>query len=432
MPRRLPRPKLAIERFTLPNGLRVVLNPDRAAPVVGIAVYYDVGFRSEPEGRTGFAHLFEHLMFQGSQNLEKGEADRLIEGNGGNMNGSTHPDFTVYISQLPSTALELGLFLEADRMRGVRLTAESLRNQIDVVKEEINVNVNNRPYGGFPWIDLPPVMFTTFNNAHNGYGSFVDLEAASVGDARDFFERYYAPGNAVLAVAGDVGVEDARRLIERHFGGIAPRPVPPPPDLHEPVPRDERRGRKIDRLAPMPATAVGYRLPDPIAEPGEFLATVVLSEVLAGGEASRLYQRLVKEDRLAADVGAAVGAFGDPYEMRDPTSLQILMWHPGSTADEVLDVIDEEVDRLIEDLGGDEIDRVVTSMVSGHLRHLDNVLQRAMEIGMLEQQRGRAELVNELPTLLSDVTSSAVAGAAKRWIRGTGRAVLEVLPGDAA
>ncbi len=430
MPRRLPRPKLAIERFTLDNGLRVVLNPDRSAPVVGIAVYYDVGFRSEPEGRTGFAHLFEHLMFQGSLSLDKGEADRLIEGNGGNMNGSTHPDFTVYISQLPSTALELGLFLEADRMRSVRITPENLRNQIDVVKEEINVNVNNRPYGGFPWIDLPPVMFTTFNNAHNGYGSFVDLEAATVDDASDFFRRYYAPGNAVLALAGDLDPEVTRVLVERHFGGIARRRVPRPPNLHEPVPANERRGVKIDPLAPMPATALAYRLPDPLAS--EFLAAVVLSEVLAGGEASRLYQRLVKEDRVAADIGAAIGSFGDPYEMRDPTSLQILMWHPGSTADEVLAVIDEEVDRLVTDLEDGEIDRVVTGMVSGHLRHLDNVLQRAMEIGMLEQQRGRAELVNELPGLLGEISAAAVVGVADRWIRGTGRAVLEVVPGGAA
>ncbi len=159
---------------------------------------------------------------------------------------------------------------------------------------------------------------------------------------------------------------------------------------------------------------------------------MVLSEVLAGGEASRLYQRLVKEERLAADVGAAVGSFGDPYEMRDPTSLQVLMWHPGATADEILAVIDEEVERLVEDLEGGEVERVVTGMVSGHLRHLDNVLQRAMEIGMVEQQRGRAELVNELPGLLAEVTPGAVADAADRWLRKTGRAVLEVLPGSAA
>ena len=148
-----------LERFTLPNGLRVVLAPDRSAPVVGVAVVYDVGIRSEPEGRTGFAHLFEHLMFQGSENLEKLAHFRHVQGAGGTFNGSTHLDYTDYFEMLPSNALERALFLEADRMRGPRLTEENLRNQVDVVKEEIRVNVLNRPYGGFPWLKLPPVMF---------------------------------------------------------------------------------------------------------------------------------------------------------------------------------------------------------------------------------------------------------------------------------
>ncbi len=429
MPPRLPRPKLPVERFTLPNGLRVVVNPDRSAPVVGIAVYYDVGFRSEPEGRTGFAHLFEHLMFQGSVNLDKGEADRLIEGNGGIMNGSTHPDFTVYISQLPSNALELGLFLEADRMRGTRLTTDNVRNQIDVVKEEINVNVNNRPYGGFPWIDLPPVMYSTFNNAHNGYGSFVDLEAATVEDAEDFFERYYAPGNAVLSLAGDLDPEEVRVLVERHFGGIAARAVPSPPDLWEPPPDAERRGRNVDPLAPMPACAVAYRVPDPIDAADEFLATTVLCDVLAGGEASRLYQRLVKEDRTAADVSGVMGAFGDPFEMRDPTLLQILAWHPGATLDQVLTALDEEIEKVAAGVEPVEVERVVTSLVSAHLRQLDNALQRAMVIGVFEQQRAAAELVNDLPTRLAGITAEGVVAAAGRWLRTDGRAVLEVVPG---
>ena len=173
---RIPATKYPIERFTLDNGLRVVLNPDKSAPVIGVAVVYDVGIRSEPEGRTGFAHLFEHLMFQGSENLEKLAHFRHVQGSGGTFNGSTHLDYTDYYETLPSNALERALFLEADRMRGPRLTEENLRNQVDVVKEEIRVNVLNRPYGGFPWLKLPPVMFDTFANAHDGYGSFVDLE----------------------------------------------------------------------------------------------------------------------------------------------------------------------------------------------------------------------------------------------------------------
>ncbi|MHB8468044.1 MAG: M16 family metallopeptidase [Acidimicrobiales bacterium] len=424
----MPRPKLVLERFTLANGLRVVVNVDRSSPTVGIAVRCDVGFRSEREGRTGFAHLFEHLMFQETLNLDRGVADRLIEGNGGNLNGSTHPDSTVYISQLPSSAFELGLFLEADRMRGSRLTHESLRNQIDVVKEEINVNVHNRPYGGFPWIDLPPVMFDTFNNAHNGYGSFVDLEEATVEDAADFFDRYYAPANAVLAVTGDV--RDVEALVERHFGSIPARPVAAAPDLAEPLLTAERRASRVDPLAPMPAVAIGYRMPDPQTD--EFWAAVVLGDVLAGGEASRLYQRMVKRDRVAVEVATTVGAFGDPWEMRDPTMLQFLAWHPGVALDTVLERVDEEIALAARGVSEEEVERVVTSIVSDWLRQLDNVLERAMAIGQIEQQRGRAELVNELPQMLGAIGAAEVTAAAARWLAVPGRAVLEVVAGSVA
>src|SRR3954471_24147855 len=187
-----------VERTRLRTALRVVLLPDSAAPVIGVAVYYDVGIRSEPEGRTGFAHLFEHLMFQGSASLGKMEHIRYVESSGGWLNGSTRLDYTNYFEALPSNALERALFLEADRMRSPAVNEENLANQIAVVKEEIRVNVLNQPYGGFPWLGLPPVLFETFPNAHNGYGDFVDLESATVDDAADFFDRFYAPANAVL------------------------------------------------------------------------------------------------------------------------------------------------------------------------------------------------------------------------------------------
>src|SRR5689334_19937612 len=220
-----------LHRFTLPNGLRVVLAPDASAPVVGVSVHYDVGFRSEPEGRTGFAHLFEHLMFQGSENLEKLEHFRYVQSSGGTFNGSTHFDYTNYFEALPSNALERGLFLEADRMRSPRITEENLANQLDVVKNEIRVNVLNRPYGGFPWIHLPGVLFDTFANSHNGYGGFEDLESATVEDAQDFFRRYYAPANAVLCVGGDFDPDDGLTLVERHFGAIARRRKPKRPSF---------------------------------------------------------------------------------------------------------------------------------------------------------------------------------------------------------
>jgi zinc protease len=426
---RLPKPKLAVERFTLDNGLRVVVSPDKGAPTVAIAVYYDVGFRSEPEGRTGFAHLFEHVAFEGSVHLAKGEADKLIEGNGGYGNGSTSYDYTNYLSLLPSSATELGLFLEADRMRGLRLTEESLRNQIDVVKEEIRVNVLNRPYGGFPWIDLPPVMFRTFNNAHNGYGSFVDLEDATVEDAAAFFDTYYAPANAVLSIAGDVRVDDVRKLVDKLFGDIPARPRPPRGDWDEPLPDDERRATKPDAMAPMPALAVGYRVPDPIDALDDYLASVLLVEVLTDGDSSRLHQRLVKKDRVASHSMGMIGPFGDPFEVRDPTMLQLIAYHPDADADEVIGSIDDEVTRLAaEGLPRTELDRVVTSFASDWFRRLDDLLERAMTIGVLEQQREQGELVNEIPARLASVSPDAVAEAAERWLKPNQRAVLEVRP----
>ena len=260
----LPAPKFDLHRHTLSNGLRVVLAPDRTAPVVCVSVLYDVGFRSEPEGRTGFAHLFEHLMFQGSHSLEKLEHFRYVQSSGGSFNGSTHPDYTDYFETLPSNALERALFLEADRMRSPRITAENLANQLEVVKNEIRVNVLNRPYGGFPWIYLPAVLFDSFANSHNGYGGFEDLEAATVEDATDFFKRYYAPANAVLCVAGDLDVEQTVGLIEKHFGPLPRRARPKRPSFAEPELTAPRRATHDDPHATTPAVAVGYRVADPV------------------------------------------------------------------------------------------------------------------------------------------------------------------------
>jgi predicted Zn-dependent peptidase len=248
---------------TLSNGLRVVLAPDRSAPVVGIAVLYDVGIRSEPEGRTGFAHLFEHLMFQGSANLEKLEHFRYVQSSGGMFNGSTHFDYTNYFEALPSNALERGLFLEADRMLSPRITEENLANQIAVVKEEIRVNVLNRPYGGFPWLTLPPVLFETFPNAHNGTAASRTSRAATVENAQDFFARYYAPGNAVLAVGGDFDPTRPWPWCTGTSDDVPRRTVPERPDFDEPAPTSERRAEQVDPLAPAPAIALGWRVPTP-------------------------------------------------------------------------------------------------------------------------------------------------------------------------
>ena len=226
------RRRFDLTHHTLDNGLRVVLAPDRSAPVVGVAVLYDVGIRSEPEGRTGFAHLFEHLMFQGSANLEKLEHFRYVQSSRRHVQRQ-HP---LRLHRTTSrrcrpTRSNAGCSSRPTACASPRITEENLANQLDVVKNEIRVNVMNRPYGGFPWIYLPAVLFDTFANSHNGYGGFEDLESATVDDASDFFERYYAPANAVLAVAGDLDVDETLALIEKHFGGITKRQAPKRPEL---------------------------------------------------------------------------------------------------------------------------------------------------------------------------------------------------------
>ncbi|MEU4687544.1 pitrilysin family protein [Actinoplanes sp. NPDC023714] len=429
---KIPATKYPVERFTLGNGLRVVLSPDRSAPVVGVAVVYDVGIRSEPEGRTGFAHLFEHLMFQGSANLEKLAHFRHVQGAGGTFNGSTHLDYTDYYEELPSGGLERALFLEADRMRGPRLTEENLRNQVDVVKEEIRVNVLNRPYGGFPWLKLPPVMFETFPNAHDGYGSFEDLESATVEDAQGFFDRYYACGNAVLSVAGDFDVAEATAMIERHFGDVPARPAPALPDFAEPGITEERRESYTDRIAPLPAVAAAWGVPDPIGDFAGYLPYAVLAEVLTDGDASRLVERLVQRDRSATNLGGYIGFMGDEYQVRNPTAL-LLQAHmpPGGDAGKVLQTIDEELDRLTTDgLKPGELDRTQARMATRLLQGTDDVLGRAQPMAVLELQRGRPGLLNELPKLVSEVTDEQIVAAAAT-LRPERRASVEVIPGAA-
>ncbi|MGH3518265.1 MAG: M16 family metallopeptidase [Haloechinothrix sp.] len=417
-----------LHRYTLYNGLRVVLAPDTTAPVVAVSVHYDVGFRSEPEGRTGFAHLFEHLMFQGSESLEKLAHFRHIQGSGGTFNGSTHPDYTDYFEVLPSAALERALFLEADRMRAPKLTVENLANQIDVVMEEIRLNVLNRPYGGFPWILLPPVLYDTFPNAHNGYGDFVDLEQASLDDCAEFFDTYYAPANAVLTVAGDFAVERARELIDKHFGDVPVRQVPQRRSFAEPRPAQEKRGTHSDPHAPLPALAVGYRMPDPIDELDGYLAHLVLASVLADGDGSRLQQRLVHTDALVSDVSAGAGLFG-PFEARDPDTFTVTAIHPAEvSAQQVLDALDDELEKLgSTPPGAEELAKVTARWTSSLHGEHDRLVSRTLALGSFELLYGDPGLVYRLPERIAAVTADDVSAAAK-GLRADSRAVLIVEP----
>lgn len=418
-----------LHRTTLANGLRVLLVPDPATPVVGVAVHVDVGFRSEPEGRTGFAHLFEHLMFQGSESLEKLAHFRHVQGSGGVFNGSTHQDYTDYFEVLPAAALERALFLEADRLRAPTLSQENLANQIDVVKEEIRLNVLNRPYGGFPWILLPPVLYDTFPNAHNGYGDFSELEQASLDDAAAFFDTYYAPGNAQVTVAGFIDVDETLALVEKHFGDIPARPTPVRPSFAEPVPGAERRQAVPDAHAPLPALAMGFRLPDPATDLDGYLAHMLLASVLGDGEAARLQRRLVHADGLVTDISAAAGLMGS-LDARDPDTFTITAVHPAAVdPDRVIGAVDEELDKLAaQGPSTDELARQVARWSAGAHQENDRVMYRMLGLGARELLYGRAEITDELPGRLAAVTPAAVSAAAAS-LRGAGRGVLLVEPG---
>ena len=418
-----------LHRLTLSNGLRVLFAPNPSTPVVTVALHVDVGFRSEPQGRTGFAHLFEHLMFQGSESLEKLAHFRHVQGSGGVFNGSTHQDYTDYFEVLPAAALERALFLEADRLRAPKLTEENLRNQVDVVKEEIRLNVLSRPYGGFPWILLPPVLYDTFPNAHNGYGDFSELEQATLDDAAAFFDSYYAPANAVLTLGGDLDVDAAIALVEKHFGDIPARPVPVRPSFGEPMPGNQRQGTVADRHAPMPALALGYRLPDPATELDAYLAQILLGSVLSDGESARLQERLVYGDGLVTDVSTSCGLFGTPLDSRNPDTFTVTAVYPATVSpDRVVNAVDEELDRVASDgPEDDELARISARWASAIYHEQDRVMSRTLALGARELLYGRAELTTELPVRLAAITPDQVAAAAGR-IREQGRALLVVEP----
>ena len=420
-----------VERSTLPNGLTVLSVPDPTATLVAVAVVYDVGFRTEPEGRTGFAHLFEHMMFQGSANVGKVEHIKLVESAGGLMNGTTFSEVTSYYEALPPSGLELALFLEADRMGSLAITEENLRNQVDVVKEEIRLNVLNRPYGGFPWILLPALAFDSYANSHNGYGDFSHLEHATVQDCNDFYHKYYSPSNAVLTVVGAVDPDQVTALAQRYFGAIKQRRTPKRVPSGEPPLKADRHRTVKDLMAPQPAVAVGYRSPDPVADLDRYLASCVLASLLTDGDGSRLRSRLVHRDQLVTDIGCLIGTFGsDTFYVRDPTLFQVIFHHPGVAPTEaVLRVIDEEVDRLAQ-LGptSEELRRVIATSTADLWRSLGSVLERARVIGSIEVVHGSGELLFELADRMQEVTGPDVAAAAAD-LRGQHRAVLEIQPG---
>jgi zinc protease len=424
------RAAFAVEHLTLANGLRVVLCPDPSAPVVGVAVNYGVGFRSESTGRSGFAHLFEHLMFQGSANLPRMAHFRVVQGSGGTFNGAAYLDYTDYYQKAPTNALERLLFLEADRMCQPLLTEQALRAQIDVIRAELSANVRNKPYGGFPWRQLPSVMFDKFANAHDGYGDIADLDAVTREDAVAFFEKYYAPSNAVLAVGGDVHPDVALRLIERHFAEIPTRPRPVAADLSEPDLASERFDSYVEPWATTGALALAWRVPDPIADLDGLLPYLVLASLLGGGRAARLTDRLGYRESLAEHVTCQVSFFSQPLEVRDPTALVVAVHlTAGISADGAKHATLAEIERVATTPPNPaEVDAAKASLLAHMLRGCDSIAGRILRAAILVQQRGDTDLLGSLPERVSSVSPAEVVAAAAT-LRPERMAGIEAVPG---
>ncbi len=412
---------VAFKEFRLKNGLRVILAEDHSAPTYSICVTYNVGSRDERPGRTGFAHLFEHMLFQGSENVGKGEHFIVVQNNGGSANGTTNVDRTNYFETLPANQLELGIFLEADRMRAPIITQANFDNQRQTVQEERRQTFDNRPYGR----TYEAVIETAYDNfayQHSVIGSMEDLSAATVQDAVDFFRMYYAPNNAVLSLVGDFQTDAALSLIKQYFETIPGQPAPPVPDVAEPEGKTERRKIIEDAFAQAPRLDIVYKIP--AGNTPDWYALSVLGQVLSGGVSSRLYQKLIKDKEVALSASAG------PDERRGPS----LFWfsivaRPGTDLAALEKLVYEEIERLQgEEIADWELSKVQMQLRRQRAQQRYSTRARANALGHYAVYYNEPQLVNSVQQKYSQVTKAALQRVARAYLRETQRTVVTTMP----
>jgi zinc protease len=420
---------IPVEHYQLSNGLRVVLSRDNAVPVVSVYIIYNVGARSEEKGRTGFAHLFEHMMFEGSANVPKGAHFATVESNGGDMNGSTHPDFTDYFEVLPSNKLATALWLESDRMRSLAINDENLKNQKEAVKQERRLSFDNQPYSTAIIDVWPTLMYRNWQSSHSLIGSFEDLNASTVADVSKFFKTYYAPNNAALVIVGDIQTAEAKKLIETYFGDIPSQTPPKRPDLTEPAGFEARTETYKDPLAQVPGVVIGY--PGPKRRSPDYYAITVIDAILTMGDSARIRQDLVKGKKSVIQYEANLGwPFAGPLDYRDPGDYALLLlYNPKFKAEEIVSQTQEEIARLQnEPVDAKEFERIKAQLRAERLKDLESSLSRARALAQYTIVDGNPELINtELDAVLA-VTPAQVQAAAKRYLTPGQRAVLEIQP----
>ncbi len=411
---------LKLEQYTLDNGLRVILNQDNAAPVVSVAVYYDVGSRNEREGRTGFAHLFEHMMFQGSENVKKAEHFQYVSNAGGTMNGTTNTERTNYFESLPANQLPLGLWLESDRMRSLAVTEENLNNQRNAVQEEKRLN-ENQPFGQV-FNELMPMIYKNFANAHSVIGSMEDLNAATVKDVQDFFRINYAPNNAVLVISGAFEPREAKELVSKYFATIPKQPKPPAVDVSEPREIADKYKQFEDKLAPFPAFILGWNIPQ--RRTADFDAISLAGKLISEGESSRLYQKLVKGDESVLQLVS----FTD--ERRGPSSFLIFaIPKPGKDLSKIRETIMNEIkDMAANGPTAEEMQKLHNSLINDVVRARQSSMARAQAIAEYALYDGDPTLINsELEEMLK-ITPAQIKEAVNKYLNTENRVLLDIVP----
>jgi predicted Zn-dependent peptidase len=410
-----------IKQFTLQNGLRVVLSPDSAVPVVSVALYYDVGSRNEKTGRTGFAHLFEHMMFQGSENVPKAAHFQYIFNAGGTMNGTTSTERTNYFETLPASHLPLALWLESDRMRSLKVTQENLDNQRNAVQEEKRLRYDNQPYVN-AFLRINEMIFRNPANAHSTIGSMEDLDAATIDDVQEFFRIYYAPNNAVLTIVGDFEEQEATSLVNKYFAGIPSQPPPPAADTSEPEDVASTLEVFPDQLAPAPAFVLGWKIP-PRRTP-DFYALSLAADLLFEGDSSRLYQKLVKGDESVVSIQGGID------ERRGPSALYIFaLPKPGEEVATIRDQIFAEIRALrVSGPSAEEMEKLRNSLCNDVVRGRQSTMYRAQRLAEYTlYDRDPTLMDSELDHYLS-ITPEQIRSSVERFLDIDNRVVLDIVP----
>jgi zinc protease len=414
-------PKLELRDTHLENGLRVILVEDHSAPVYSIDVCYNVGSRNERPGRTGFAHLFEHMMFQGSENVGKGEHFIAVLNNGGGMNGTTNEDRTTYFEELPKNQLDLGLFLEADRMRALAITPANLENQRNAVQEERRQGVDNQPYGRAN-LDIDNLSYDNFAYKHSTIGSMTDLNAADVHDVSEFFRVYYAPNNAVLTLVGDFDSTEALAKVKKYFGAIPSQPAPPKVDLLDEPHYGERREVIEDPLARLPRFDIAYHVP-----PGntpENYAALELAVILGQGESSQFFQHLVKEKQLASQINVFV-------EMRIGTSQFYIIAtpRPGVKIEDLEQGVDDEIAAFLkEGVKAEDLAKAKVQLLRRFIEVRRSSLRTAIAIGDYTVKFNDPNLINTILDKERAITAEQVNAVARKFLVRDQRTVIVTLP----